>query len=94
MFSESPYVIDILGEMSIYLEVDKYNSYDELIPWPDISANTACFPNNANSAQRVKNCIRNTSSTKWNGPKPAGSAEPKYVAVRGNGINSAFAKIL
>ena len=91
--SESPKVIDILGEMSIYLELDRYNSYDELIPWPDTSANNACYPNNARSGYRVKTCPRNTSSTKWNGAKPAGFAEPKYVAVRGSGVNSAFAKI-
>ena len=91
--SESPNVIDILGEMSIYLELDRYNSYDELIPWPDTSANTACYPNDARSGYRVKECSRNTSATKWNGSKPSGFAEPKYVAVRGAGINSAFAKI-
>jgi hypothetical protein len=70
--SESPNVIDILGEMSIYMELDRYNNYDELIPWPDTSANTMC-------GSKSKNC--------------GGFGELKYVAVRGSGTNSAFAKI-
>lgn len=97
-YLESPKIIDILGEMVIYMEIDYFNSYDELIPWPDTSGNTHCFPQGKNvSAYDVKNCPRNT-NPKWPGKQnyptpPPGPAEPKYVAHRGSGINSAFAKI-
>ena len=98
---EPPKVIDILGEMVMYMELEYFNSYDELIPWPDTSGNSHCFPLNAHSANDVKNCPRNTNS-KWrgNGSRPPyppgyppGPAEPKYVAYRGSGIKSSFAKI-
>lgn len=37
---ESPYILDITGETVIYFEVEKYNHYDELIPWADSSKAT------------------------------------------------------
>jgi len=97
---EPPKVIDILGEMVMYMELEYLNSYDELIPWPDTSGNSHCYPLNARSANDVKNCPRNTNPT-WPGKKgppyppgyPPGPTEPKYVAYRGSGINSSFAKI-
>ena len=38
-------VINILGEKDIYMEVDKYNSYDELYPYTE--SNKSAFDNNA-----------------------------------------------
>jgi len=37
---ESPYILDITGETTIYLELEKYNHYDELIPWADSTRDT------------------------------------------------------
>ena len=37
---ESPYILDITGETTIYFEVEKYNHYDELIPWADSTRDT------------------------------------------------------
>lgn len=33
-YLQAPHAPDILGERVIYMEVDKYNSYDELVPGP------------------------------------------------------------
>jgi hypothetical protein len=98
---EPPKIIDILGESCIYMELDYFNTYDELIPWPDTSGNTFCSPINARSANDVINCGKNTnvlwkgrSSRNYPNPNPPpGPAQTKYVAERGSGINSAFAKI-
>jgi len=103
-FIEPPLVIDILGNLVIYMEIDYFNSYDELIPWPDTSGNTHCYPQNAKSTNEVLNCPRNT-NPKWSGIKGqiyknnnptipvAGPAITKYVAERGSGVKSSFAKI-
>ena len=63
---EPPKVIDILGDMVMYMELEYFNSYDELIPWPDTSGNTHCYPLKAHSANDVKNCSRNTNPN-WRG---------------------------
>ena len=42
-YSEAPTCVKILGEKAIYMEVDKYNSYDELYPY---SQETSSFYNN------------------------------------------------
>ena len=42
-YTEAPTSVKILGEKAIYLEVDKYNSYDELYPY---SQETSSFYNN------------------------------------------------
>ena len=42
-------VINILGEKDIYMEVDKYNSYDELYPYTE--SNKMAFDNNAYSGK-------------------------------------------
>lgn len=103
-YIEPPQVIDILGHLVIYMEIDYFNSYDELIPWPDTSGNTHCYPKDAHSANDVVNCPRNT-NTNWPGKRgqkyvngnptitPPGPAITKYVAERGSGVKSAFAKI-
>jgi hypothetical protein len=41
----SPKVINIQGEQNIYMEVDKYNSYDEIYPYTESNNNS--FDNNA-----------------------------------------------
>jgi len=45
MVQPQPKVINILGEKDIYMEVDKYNSYDELYPYTE--SNKSAFDNNA-----------------------------------------------
>ena len=100
-FIEPPTIIDILGETVIYMELEYFNSYDELIPWPDTSGNTNCAPKCARSANDVLDCDKNTNRLARcrKGPKypdpdpPPGFARPEYVAIRGSGVNSAFAKI-
>jgi hypothetical protein len=42
-YAEAPTCVKILGEKAIYMEVDKYNSYDELYPY---SQETSSFYNN------------------------------------------------
>ena len=42
-YTKAPYTVKILGEKCIYMEVDKYNSYDELYPY---SEETSSFYNN------------------------------------------------
>ena len=42
-YAEAPTSVKILGEKAIYMEVDKYNSYDELYPY---SQETSSFYNN------------------------------------------------
>lgn len=93
-------LIDILGETVMYMEVEYYNTYDELTPWPyyDPSYNDTCYPNknqyekNSSRAYRVKNnTLCNPKTNKKQGiniPPPL-----KYVAEQGYGVNSAFAKI-
>lgn len=97
---ESPSTVNLTGETVMYMELDYFNSYDELIPWPDTSGNTQCYPQCARSANSVKNNHKNTNPTfpGRKGPPypsgyPPGPTEPKYIAHRGVGINSAFAKI-
>jgi hypothetical protein len=77
------------------MEVEYFNSYDELIPWPDTSGNRNCYPLDAKSGNSVKNCPKNTNPRcpKQSSQYPPGPAEPKYIAYRGSGVNSAFAKI-
>jgi len=67
-FSEPPFVANIFGEQSIYMEMNYFNNIDELVPWPDSSYNI------------------------YQGKLLAPNA-PKYVAYRGSGVNSSFAKI-
>ena len=45
MVLPQPKVINIQGEKDIYMEVDKYNSYDELYPYTE--SNKSAFDNNA-----------------------------------------------
>ena len=76
-YIEPPKVIDILGETVMYMELNYFNSYDELVPYPDSSYN---------------NLIPGKCGNYYKGIAP-GYNTPKYVAYRGAGINSAFAKI-
>ena len=39
-YREAPSGVKILGEKAIYMEVDKYNSYDELYPYSEATSNT------------------------------------------------------
>ena len=45
-YIEPPYAFDINGENCIYMEVDKYNTYDELYPYNE-SSYTNIYSNNA-----------------------------------------------
>ncbi len=38
-FVKAPMTIKILGDSTIYIEVDKYNKYDELMPYPERTSN-------------------------------------------------------
>ena len=38
-YVKAPLTINILGEKAIYMEVDKYNSYDELYPYSEATSN-------------------------------------------------------
>jgi hypothetical protein len=76
-YIEPPKVIDILGETVMYMELNYFNSYDELVPYPDSSYNVL---------------IPGKCGSYYKGIAP-GYNTPKYVAYRGAGINSAFAKI-
>ena len=38
-YISAPYTIKIMGERTIYMEVDKYNSYDELMPFSEHTSN-------------------------------------------------------
>ena len=46
-YSESPLAIDILGHMCIYLELEKYNNYDELKPY--VEGTTQMYNNDYNA---------------------------------------------
>ena len=76
-YIESPNIIDIMGEKVIYMELNYFNSYDELVPYPDSSYNLL---------------ISGKPNINYKTQAP-GYKTPKYVAIRGAGINSAFAKI-
>ncbi len=58
-----------------------FNNIDELVPWPDSSYNIL-----------RKGYSGNKEYVYYEG-KPPGPNVPKYVAYRGSGVNSSFAKI-
>jgi hypothetical protein len=80
-FSEPPFAANIIGEQAIYMEMNYFNNIDELVPWPDSSYNII-----------RKGYSGNKEYLYYEG-KPPEPNVPKYVAYRGSGVNSSFAKI-
>ena len=80
-YSEPPFASNIIGEQSIYMEMNYFNNIDELVPWPDSSYNVLRKGYNGNK------------EFTYNEGKPPAPNAPKYVAYRGSGVNSSFAKI-
>ena len=77
--------ICIFGENTIYMEVDKFNSIDELDPFPDPN----CNYNDVSFC-----CINKKSNNPRLLPKQNWKSIPKNIKTKDSGrVNSAFAKI-
>jgi len=98
-FSEPPFVANIFGEQSIYMEMNYFNNIDELVPWPDSSYNVlrkGCVGNkefNEGKTHTSRKVYNTNKESRYFEGKSQEPHEPKYVAYRGSGVNSSFAKI-
>ena len=84
--------IDILGESALYMEVDKYNSLDEIEPYvePTMICRTACLGCGCDftkkggklatvSSKRCDNCVatKTVASNGWGAPQPRDNTQIK-----------------
>jgi hypothetical protein len=78
--TKSPHVMKLFGDQLIYMEVDKYNSIDEIYPYTDTTDNlTICNPPKTTKTYVARDCRANLGV--------------KQVKQQSGHIHSAFAKI-
>ena len=78
--NKSPNVIKLFGDQLIYMEVDKYNSIDEIYPYTDTTDNlTLCNPPKTTNTYVARDCRANLGA--------------RQVKKQSGWVQSAFAKI-
>ena len=89
----SPFPILILGEDTIYMELEKYNSMDELLPYSPVEANLLKDANCVCTSQ-MSNIFTESSNKMCSLMKcPKCQVCPTPYSNVGGNVNSAFAKI-